>query len=302
MTRSVSAVIVNFNSDAYLRACLSSLREGLTGFEADVIVVDNASTDGSPEIAVHALPSVRIVRNPTNVGFATAVNQGVRETRGELILLVNPDATLEPDAVRQMSGELDRHPECALVGPMVLEANGTLQGSARGDPYMLTGLFGRATLLTRLLPGTRMARRNVRTDIEPSAGGVEVDWVSGACMLVRREALAAVGGFDERYFLYWEDADLCRRLRGRGYTVRYVPTARMIHQTGRSGQSVRPMAVRAFHRSAYLYYSTHVAPARLHPARAMAWALLRIRCAWKLAAAHFAAGRLNGRASRRMLF
>ena len=203
--------------------------------------------------------------------------------------------------MRQLIQELNRHPECALVGPRVLEADGTLQGSARGDPSMLTGLFGRATLLTRLLPGTRAARRNVRTDIEPSGGGVEVDWVSGACMLVRREALAAVGGFDERDFLYWEDADVCRRLRDRGYTVRYVPAATMIHQTGGSSQTVRPLAVRAFHRSAYLYYSTHVARPRLHPARAMAWVLLRARCVWKLASARFAGGLLSERSIRRVL-
>ena len=203
MTASVSAVIVNFNSGPYLTTCLSSLGQGVSGLEADAIVVDNASTDGSAEIAVRAVPSVRMIRNARNLGFAAAVNQGVAETRGE----ADPARQSRCHARARRRAAVDpgtnRHPECALVGPRVLEADGTLQGSARGDPSMLTGLFGRATLLTRLLPGTRAARRNVRTDIEPSGGGVEVDWVSGACMLVRREALAAVGGFDERYFLYW---------------------------------------------------------------------------------------------------
>ena len=143
---------------------------------------------------------------------------------------------------------------------------------------MFTGLFGRTTMLRRVLPGLAVSRRNVVTDATlQGKASVTVDWLSGACMLARREALDAVRGFDERYFLYWEDADLCRRLRAHGYVIRYVPGATAVHRVGQSSRSARVAAIRAFHASAYLYYATHVAPhARLR--RALARGLLSARC------------------------
>jgi GT2 family glycosyltransferase len=155
-----------------------------------------------------------------------------------------------------------------------------VQGSARGDPDMLTGLFGRTTFVRKIVPFLPAARRNVVVDeaIRSGQDSVSVDWLSGACMLAKREALDAVRGFDERFFLYWEDADLCRRLRHRGFHVRYVPGATAIHRVGQSSRTARASAIRAFHESAYLYYATHVAPARLNPKRAMARAILQTRC------------------------
>ena len=149
---------------------------------------------------------------------------------------------------------------------------------------MLTGLFGRTSGLRVLLPSVAAARRNVVVDeaIASGASSVTVDWVSGACMLVRRSALHAVGGFDERYFLYWEDADLCRRLRGAGFRIRYVPGASAIHRVGESSRTARKAAIHAFHDSAYLYYRTHVAPHRLHPMRGLAGLILAARQWWFL--------------------
>lgn len=282
---SVSAAIVSFNSGTHLEACVASVRASLHGLVWDGAIVDNASADGSDAALGRAGHEFAVIRNPANVGFAKAINQAIAATSGALVLIVNPDATLAPDVARRLIEELDRHPECALAGPRVHEAAGRVQGSARGDPDMLTGLFGRTALLTRLFPRAPAARRNVRTDIDPADGSVEVDWVSGACMLARRRDLVAVGGFDEQYFLYWEDADLCRRLRDAGRSIRYVPSATVMHHTGRSSETVRPLAIRAFHRSAYLYYATHVARGWLYPLRPLAWLLLRLRCWWKLAAA-----------------
>lgn len=144
---------------------------------------------------------------------------------------------------------------------------------------MFTGLFGRTTLLRRLLPELAVSKRNVVSGdvVRNGQGSVTVDWLSGACMLARREALRRVDGFDERYFLYWEDADLCRRLRALGCEVRYVPQATAIHRVGHSSRSVRVSAIRAFHESAYLYYATHVATAS-SPKRVLARALLGARC------------------------
>ena len=111
---------------------------------------------------------------------------------------------------------------------------------------------------------------------------MELDWVSGACMLVRREAFDRVGGFDPRFFLYWEDADLCRRMRSNGYRVRYHPSARVAHTVGQSSRTARRLAIRAFHQSAYLYYTLHVARSPWHPARWIARFLLWVRCRWQL--------------------
>jgi GT2 family glycosyltransferase len=140
-------------------------------------------------------------------------------------------------------------------------------------------------VLQRLAPGSVHARRNVVSpDVAAKEDGVAVDWLSGACILVRRRAFDEVGGFDEGYFLYWEDADLCRRLRKRGLHVRYVPSVSAVHQVGRSSMTARRASIRAFHDSAYRYYATHVAPGAWNPRRALARLLLSARCWWRLRA------------------
>ena len=187
-----------------------------------------------------------------------------------------------PGAFAALRAEIRTSERCAVTGPRILDPDGSVQGNARGDPDMFTGLFGRTALLRRALPGLAISRRNVVSDAAVLKGktSVKVDWLSGACMLARREALHAVHGFDERYFLYWEDADLCRRLRERNYAVRYVPGATAVHRVGQSSRSARAAALQAFHESAYLYYATHVAP-RSWVRRLLAHALLSARC-WLL--------------------
>jgi GT2 family glycosyltransferase len=276
---SVAAVLVNYNAGQELRAALQSISDDLVGREWEGVVVDNASADGSPAIVAEFAPNVRLVRNLENVGFGRGVNQGVAATTAPFVLIMNPDCRLVAGALAALEQQLRRHPECAIVGPRILDPDGSVQGSARGDPDMLTGLFGRTSALRTLLPKLSVSRRNVVShavtdDGEASAG---VDWLSGACMLARRDAFEKAHGFDERYFLYWEDADLCRRLRALGYHVRYVPGATAIHRVGHSSQHARASATRAFHDSAYLYYSTHVARGALHPKRLLARALLSAR-------------------------
>jgi GT2 family glycosyltransferase len=224
-------------------------------------------------------PHARLVRNEENVGFARGVNQGLAATSAPLVLIMNPDCRLVAGAFTSLRRELEQSPPCAIAGPRILDPDGSLQGSARGDPDMFTGLFGRTTLLRRVLPNLAVSKRNVIGDAAVGDGrtSVGVDWLSGACMLARRDALRQVDGFDERYFLYWEDADLCRRLRARGYQVRYVPDATAIHRVGHSSRSVRAAAIRAFHESAYLYYATHVASTAF-PKRLLARLLLAARC------------------------
>ena len=283
MTPQISAVLVNYNAGDDLAQSLRSIEAECAGHPWEAVVVDNASSDGSAA-AAETVSHTRLIRNPSNVGFGRAVNQGVAASSAPLILLINPDCRLMGGAISTLRSVLDAEPTCAVVGPKILDPDGGVQGSARGDPDMLTGLFGRTGALRGLMPSLSVARRNVVVDeaVRRGDGGVVVDWLSGACLLVRRDAFLAVGGFDERYFMYWEDADLCRRLRNRGFEIRYVPAAEAVHQVGRSSRTARRASIRAFHASAYLYYATHVAPGSLNPKRPIARALLGARCWWRL--------------------
>jgi N-acetylglucosaminyl-diphospho-decaprenol L-rhamnosyltransferase len=227
---------------------------------------------------------VRLVGLPTNTGFAVAANQGARTAAANVLLFINPDCLVAPGFLDPLLHELGSHPRHAAVAPCVINEDGSPQGNARGDPTMLTGLFGRSTLLSRLFPSARLTRRNVMVPVAPQErqSAASVDWVSGSCVLVRRNAFDEVGGFDERYFLYWEDADLCRRLRNAGWIIRFRPDARVVHVGARSSRTVRPLAIRAFHRSAYRYYATHVARSPWSARRWLAAGLLLTRCGIKL--------------------
>ena len=276
----IAAILVNYNAGGELARALRSIADEMVGRSWEAFVVDNASSDGSGASVADFAPMVQLVQNTANVGFSRGVNQGVAASTAPLVLIMNPDCRLVAGAVATLRSVLDARPDCAIVGPRILNPDGSVQGSARGDPDMLTGLFGRTALLGRLVPFLPVAKRNVVAEeaIRSGEQSVVVDWLSGACMLARRTALEQVGGFDERFFLYWEDADLCRRLRSHGHHVRYVPSATAIHRVGQSSRTARTFAIRAFHRSAYLYYATHVAPAPLNPKRALARALLNTRC------------------------
>jgi N-acetylglucosaminyl-diphospho-decaprenol L-rhamnosyltransferase len=276
-------VIVNFHAGARSRACLLSAAADLGATSWDAIVVDNAS--GDADLApLDGLANTRLVRNATNTGFAAAVNQAARATAAPFLWLLNPDCLVEPGAFTGLRRTLDLHADCAIAAPQLVNPDGSVQASARGEPSALTGLFGRQTLLTRYFPRSVVARRNLPACdlVAAQVESAPVDWVMGAAMLIRRAAFDAVAGFDERYFLYWEDADLCRRLRDQGFSVRYVPAARVHHTGGVSARVDHELATRAFHRGAYRYYATHVARSRWDPSRLAACTALGLRAWWKV--------------------
>jgi N-acetylglucosaminyl-diphospho-decaprenol L-rhamnosyltransferase len=281
---SVAIVVVNFNTSALARRCLESAAADLATREWSAIVVDNASGDGGAD-ALSALPRTTVIPNATNAGFGAAVNQAAARSAAPLLWVLNPDCVVHAGAFAALEATLEAHADCAIAAPQLLNADGSVQASARGNPTAWTGLFGRNTLLTKVFPSTAVARRNLpaRDLVEAGVESAEVDWVMGAAMLIRREMFEAVGGFDERYFLYWEDADLCRRLRQRGHSTRYVPRARVTHAGGASARTDSSLATRAFHRSAYRYYSTHVVPSPWHPMRWAAKAALSARASWRIA-------------------
>jgi GT2 family glycosyltransferase len=280
----VDVVVVNFNSSALARRAVESAAADLGSQEWRAIVVDNASTDAGVD-ALGGLPRTTVVANAANVGFGAAVNQAAARSTAPLLWVLNPDCVVHAGAFAALAATLDAHPDCAIAAPQLLNADGSVQASARGNPTAWTGLFGRNTLLTKFFPSAAPARRNLPAR-DLAASGVDsapVDWVMGAAMLIRRAMFDAVGGFDERYFLYWEDADLCRRLWQRGCSTRYVPRARVTHDGGVSARSDAALATRAFHRSAYRYYATHVVPSPWHPMRWIAKGALGARASWRIA-------------------
>lgn len=274
-----SAIIVNYHAYDDLDRCLTALEQFEPGVE--VVVVDHDSQAASIQAIRDKHPRTRVVATPENQGFGAGMNRGARETNAEQLLLLNPDAMVEGRIVETLEAILKDQPDVAVVGPLVREADGSIQASARRFPGLSTVIAGRSTWLTRALPRNPLTTQNLLTgpDVRDPRS---VDWVNGACMLVRREAFDAVGGFDEGFFLYWEDADLCRRLRTAGWRTVYQPNVAVRHVTGRSSRHAAAAAERAFHDSVFRYFRKHTsAPARW--AAPLVWLALRLRLAVKLA-------------------
>jgi N-acetylglucosaminyl-diphospho-decaprenol L-rhamnosyltransferase len=279
----VAVIVVNFNTGEETIGCIASALLDLGAVRSEVFVVDNASSDGSAEL-LGSDSTITLIANQTNRGFGAAVNQAAKLARAPLFWILNPDCRVLPGAYRALLNTLERHSDCAIAAPQLLNADGSVQASARGEPDAWTGLFGRHGLLTKFFPQSGGARKNLPAADLVASGveSAEVPWVMGAAMLVRREAFERIGRFDERYFLYWEDADLCRRLRLAAWTIRYVPGARVNHPGGASANTASRLAIRAFHESAYRYYSTHVVRSPGNPLRLFAKAALGLRARWRM--------------------
>ena len=244
-----SVVIVNYASWPLALRCVKSLYE--TGYEdLEVVIVDNDRPE-PPEIPY----PVRLIRNEENLGFAKACNQGIAASEGDLVVLINPDTVVGEDFFWRVGVFLDENSTVGAAGPRVLEPDGRLQLTARRELSMFSGLLGRTSLLTRLFPKSPLVKNQFPAVAEltrPTA----VDWVAGACMVVRRRTLEEVGVLDERFFMYFEDADLCRRVREAGWSVYYLPQVEVVHHAGGSTDS-RPRAIWDLHKSAFLYHRKH---------------------------------------------
>ncbi len=262
----LSVVIVNYKSLEPLLACLDSLALDGTGLAVECIVLDNASDDGAGAVLAERFPDARFIPNPENVGFARAQNQGIRASRGAHVLVLNPDCVVRPGTLRALLVHLREHPRTGIAAPRILNQDGSLEYSARAYPDHLTFLFNRYSLLTRLFPGNPFSRRYLLTDWDHLSVR-DVDWVSGACMLVRREAIEAVGAFDEAFFMFNEDVDWCRRMNQAGWKVTYVPDAVVVHHVGASRHRTSNKVILERHRGMIHYFHKH------HPTNALVRAL-----------------------------
>ena len=245
----ISTIIVSWNTRDLLLACVDSLTR-MTQVSQEIIIVDNASRDGSAEAARAQYPQAHIIQNPANRGYAPANNQAIPLSRGRYLLLINADAEVLPNAVDRMVAFMESHPRCGVIGPRLLNTDGSLQPWTAGRFPSLWTACQHFFFLDRILPeGERSRGLYLRSDVrEPR----EVDWVSSACFLIRDEALRQVGGLlDETYFAYMEDVALCERMKRAGWQVWYTPTADVIHHMGQSTKRqtgrVSPNAIRSFH-------------------------------------------------------
>jgi len=237
----LSIVVVNWNVRNLLRRCLASiLAAGWPGLE--VIVVDNASHDGSPDMVRVEFPTVTLIANPRNRGFPAANNQGLTAARGRVVMTLNPDTEIAGDALARMVAYLDAHLDVGAVGPQLLDPDGSIQSSRRRFPTLATALF-ESTWLQGLAPRGILRRYTVE-DVTPDTAH-EVDWVTGACIAIRREVLAKVGGLDEGFFMYSEEMDWCRRIKQAGWKIVYLPEARVVHHAGKSSEQA--VAARHIH-------------------------------------------------------
>ena len=240
----LSIIIVSFNARADLERCLESLHAAPPAVPHEILVVDNGSTDGSAD-AARRWPRVQVIQADGNLGFARANNIGIRASVGATLLLLNSDTVVPPGAIDRLIAELDRHPDVAVAGPRLVDGGGRAELS-----------FGRMIGPWNELRQKRLARSTV---VEALTRQPQYpDWVSGACLLVRRTDADAVGGLDERYFMYMEDVDFCAAIRARGRKILFVAGVDVVHLRGRSAASAPAATREHYRRSRLAFYEKHL--------------------------------------------
>ncbi len=230
----LSIIIVNWNTGRLLAECLQSIFAYPPQVDLEVIVVDNASTDGSAVAAEQGFPQVKFIHSQANLGFAGGNNLGIRQSQGDQVLLLNPDTRLHAKALQEMSNFLNDHPRAGAVGARLLNLDGSLQPSCSPEPT-LRGEFMRLFHWKGIRPDGYYSM-----DEWDSTTPRQVDTLLGACMMIRREALSEEGLLDERFFMYSEEVDFCARLRKSDWEIYWTPSAEVVHYGGQSTQLVAP--------------------------------------------------------------
>jgi len=289
----IAVIIVNWNAREDLRVCLASLyAEPRPRLGYGVWVVDNASGDGSAAMVAAEFSQVHLCANMENLGFSKANNQAIAWTDSRYIFLLNSDAAIHPGALDALMAYADSHPSAGILGPKVLNPDGTLQYSCRRFPSLGAGFF-RNTYLGRLFPNNSFARDYLMTNFD-HASDTLVDWVSGCAMLIRRETINQIGALDERFYMYCEDVDLCQRAWDSGQEVAYVPEAVVTHAIGRSSDKNADKMIWEFHRSWYEY------DLKRHPKSSALRRAAVYSGLWLRAAVRIAKRRTAGRRARRV--
>jgi len=248
----LSIIIVSWNVRELLHRALTSLYTSWGDHPGlEIIVVDNASDDDSVAMLRAEFPQAQVIANNDNRGFTVGNNQGLACAHGDFLLLLNPDTEVEGDALWQLVDYANSHPRVGMIGPRLLNPDGSTQSSRRRFPT-LPVLFLESTWLQGLLP--RRALRFYYAQERPDDAVQTVDWITGAAMLTRREVIAQVGGLDEGFFMYSEELDWCHRIKDAGWEIVYYPQARIVHHEGKSSEQVVP-ARHIYFQSSKVYYA-----------------------------------------------
>ncbi len=251
----ISFIVVSWNAKEYLSKSLASIEKETAGLNSEIIVVDNASSDGSAEMVRERFPQVRLIVNGENLGFAKANNIGIRQSHGRYLALVNSDVEVLPGCMGLMIGYMGKHVETGIMGPQMLDSDGKVQRSCMGFPTIWNS-FCRALALDTIFPKSRIFGGFEMT-YWPHDSTREVDIINGCFWLVRRSALEQVGGLDERFFIYGEDMDWCRRFWDRGWKVMYLHRARAVHYGGASSSNAPVKFFIEMNRANLKYWAKH---------------------------------------------
>lgn len=291
MSAVISTIIVNYNAGEFLRSCVDSLLN--CPLETEVIVVDNASTDHSLD-ALAGLPNVQIIKNATNVGFATACNVGIRVASAPFLLFLNPDCFFKPDTLIRLLEAMRFDERVGMVGGLLVNPDGTEQAGGRRAIPTPWRSFVRAFGLARFADRWPRLFFDFHLHKQPLPNhNIEVEAISGACMMVRREAIQDVGEWDERYFLHCEDLDWCMRFRQKGWKILFVPSARVTHALGVSSRS-RPIFVEWHkHKGMIRFYRKFFR--RQYPGVLMGLVALGVWLRFGLVAGYYTVKRMIGR-------
>jgi GT2 family glycosyltransferase len=255
MPPDVSVLIVNWNTRDLLDRCLAAVYASDASLNLEVIVVDNASSDGSAEFVRQKYPQVRLIENAANVGFARANNQAMQAARGRCLLLLNSDAFVNPDTIGVMARILEAIPDTGAVGCKLFYEDGRFQPSAYSFPSIATELW-QILFLDRLFPRSPIFGK-YRMSYDDFARTRPVDWVMGACLMLRWDVYEKTGGFDEQYFMYSEETDLCYRIHAAGYQILYTPETSAVHIWGGSSRQLPEESFLILYRSRVLFFRKH---------------------------------------------
>ena len=280
----LTVLIVSYNAKFHLKKCLRSLYDETSHRPLEVIVVDNASTDGSLSMATRDFPEIVAIGSPDNLGFAGGNNLGMRKAKGQYLLLLNNDAFVKPGAVDTMLRIMKERPDIGVLGPLLRNEDGSVQISY-GDMINFHAEANQKILSKFYQSGNRFFRNYIEKRSKQEA---YPDWVSGACMMFRAELLDKVGYFDDGFFMYTEEVDYCQRVRGAGYRVLYTPEAEVIHLRGKSTEGNREKATFEYRRSQLYFYKKHYGCGKVR--------VLKVYLLFKFAAKWV----LGGRAKRRL--
>lgn len=251
----LSITICSWNTRKDLRDCLKSIEACLSEGKIETIVFENASEDESAEMVESEFPWVKLLKSNVNLGFGKGHNLAMEAASGRYFMPLNSDTIIHPNALRALIEFMDQHPEIGIVGPKLLNPDGSLQFSCRRFPTPMAALF-RNTPLGKMFPKNKYSREYLMQDWKHDEPR-EVDWVSGAAICIRRECYQKIGGFDEQFFMYLEDVDWCKRAGDAGFKVVYFPGAVITHAIGRSTDRVANAMIRQFHQSMMLFYRKH---------------------------------------------